>query len=104
MFGARADYHFMNRKLQTYFGTNYTAATGIAALDTVTFTSKTDYKRLQFNLGARFEIRSGHSIFVDTSFINFSDNGGTFDTTTGAFTPNPSFTDRIFRLYYEKRF
>ena len=104
MFGARADYHFMNRKLQTYFGTNYTAATGIAALDTVTFTSKTDYKRLQFNLGARFEIRPGHSIFVDTSFINFSDNGGTFDTTTGAFTPNPSFTDRIFRLYYEKRF
>ena len=104
MFGARADYHFMNRKLQTYFGTNYTAATGIAALDTVTLTSKTDYKRLQFNLGARFEIRPGHSIFMDTSLINFSDNGGTFDTTTGAFTPNPSFTDRIFRLYYEKRF
>ncbi|MCH6559725.1 hypothetical protein IH799_05145, partial [candidate division KSB1 bacterium] len=104
MFGARADYHFMNRKLQTYFGTNYTAATGIAALDTVTFISKTDYKRLQFNLGARFEIRPGHSIFMDTSLINFSDNGGTFDTTTGAFTPNPSFTDRIFRLYYEKRF
>ena len=104
MFGARADYHFMNRKLQTYFGTNYTTATGVAALDTVTVTSKTDYKRLQFNLGARYEITPGHSIFMDTSLINFSDKGGTFDTTTGAFTPNPSFTDRIFRLYYEKRF
>jgi len=104
MFGARADYHLMNRKLQTYFGTNYTSASGKSSIDGQVTSSTTDYNRLQFNLGARFEITPGHSIFMDTSLINFSDNGGTFDTTTGAFTPNPSFTDRIFRLYYEKRF
>lgn len=104
MFGGRADYHFMNRRLQTYFGTNYTSASGVSAIDTVTVTSTIDYNRLQFNLGARFEIATGHFLLMDSSLVKFNDNGGTFDTTTGLFTANPSFTDRIFRLYYEKRF
>lgn len=113
MFGARADYFLFSRKLQTYFGTNYTTAAGVSLLDATTQTATTDYKRLQFNLGVRFEITPGHSIFMDTSLISFSDNGGTFDTAIAddpatpqveGFTSNPSFTDRIFRLYYEKRF
>ncbi|MFQ5864208.1 MAG: hypothetical protein ACE5IW_03160 [bacterium] len=104
MIGGKAEYFLFNRKLQTYFGTNFTTASGTTAIDDTT-QSVTDYKRTDFNLGARFEIAPGHYILLDSHIIRFLDNGGERNTNTGAFiTQNPSFTDRIFRIYYEKRF
>lgn len=104
MFGAKAEYALLKRRLNTYLGIAFTSASGVSAIDTATVTSRTDYKRTAFNTGARFEISPGHFIMVDASLIDFSDNGSTFDAVSGILTPNPSFTDRIVRLFYEKRF
>lgn len=101
LLGARAEYAFFNRKLRTHFATNYTTAAGLTTIDDTTQTI-TDYKRLAFNIGARFEFASGHFLYLDGHLIRFDDAGGTFTPTTS--TLNPSFTDRIFRIYYEKRF
>ncbi len=104
MISGKAEYYLLNRRLQTYFGTNFTTASGTTVIDDSTQTV-TDYARTDFNLGARFEISPGHFIMVDGHIIRFSDNGGTRNTNTGLFlTQNPSFTDRILRIYYEKRF
>lgn len=104
LFGAKAEYALFNKKLRTYFGTNYTSASGNSAL-TDTTRSLTDYNRLDLNLGARYEITPGHFVLIDGHLIRFNDNGGLFNTNTNSFTvSNPSFSDRIFRLYYEKRF
>ncbi|MFQ5770822.1 MAG: hypothetical protein ACE5HX_09810, partial [bacterium] len=104
LLGARAEYLFFNRKLQTYAGINYTTASGVTTLTDST-NALTDYKRLGFNVGARFEISSGQYVFIDGHIIEFNDNGGTLNTILGTLTTsNPSYTDRIFRLYYEKRF
>ncbi|MCZ6819545.1 MAG: hypothetical protein O7G31_08645, partial [Calditrichaeota bacterium] len=106
MFGAKAEYALLKRRLNTYLGITFTSASGVSAIDTATVTSgtKTDYNRAALNTGARFEISPGHFIMVDASLIDFSDNGSTFDAVSGILTPNPSFTDRIVRLFYEKRF
>jgi len=104
MLGLKAEYPFFSRKLKTYLGANFTSASGVSASDTTTTTSVTDYKRLAFNVGARFDIASGQFFSLDASLVSFNDNGFTLDTTTGLNVPNPSFTDRVFRLYYEKRF
>jgi len=104
MFGGNAEYLWLNQKLRTYFGLNFTSASGLTTL-TNTTQSITDYNRLGFTLGARFDITPGQFVSIDGQLIKFNDDGGTFDTGSSTFTPtNPSFTDRIFRLYYEKRF
>lgn len=104
MFGGNAEYLWLNQKLRTYFGINLTTASGVTTLDTTRQTI-TDYTRLGFTLGARFDITPGQVVSIDGQLIKFNDDGGTFDTVLSTFTPtNPSFTDRIFRLYYEKRF
>jgi hypothetical protein len=109
-FGGTAEYSFFNQKLRTYSGINFTSASGINLTTTAGVTdttSVTDYTRFDFNLGARFEFAPGHSVIIDGHLIRFNDNGGTFDFSTnptGVFVHNPSFTDRIFRFYYEKRF
>ncbi len=105
MLGAKAEYLLFNKKLQTYFGMNYTNASGVTTLTDTTQTL-TDYNRLGLNAGARFEISTGHFVFIDAHFIRFNDNGGTQKTNTDPLIPNsPKFyNDRIFRLYYEKRF
>lgn len=106
MFGAKAEYRLLKQRLNTFFGINYTTASGVAASDTTvaSISSITDYKRTTFNLGARYEFTPGHFILIDGSLVSFNDNGATLNTTTNALQGNPSFTDRIFRIYYEKRF
>ncbi|NIR50468.1 hypothetical protein GWO43_18335 [candidate division KSB1 bacterium] len=103
-FGAKAEYSLLDRRLHTYFGTNFTTASGNTVLTDST-ASVTDYNRIDFSLGARWEISRGHFVHIDGHLIRFSDSGGRFNTKQGAFIrTNPSFTDRIFRFYYEKRF
>ncbi|MFQ5639460.1 MAG: hypothetical protein ACE5IR_15855, partial [bacterium] len=104
LWGGRAEYTLFDNKLRTYIGTNLTSAVGNTALDDTT-QSRTDYKRFGMNVGARFEFSPGNFVLIDGHLIRFNDSGGTINTNTGAFiVANPSFTDRIFRLYYEKRF
>lgn len=104
LFGGNAEYLWFNQKLRTYFGLNFTSASGLSTIDDSTQTI-TDYKRLGFTLGARLDIAAGHFVSIEGQLNRFNDNGGTFDTKSNSFTSsNPSFTDRIFRLYYEKRF
>ncbi|HEX9654597.1 MAG TPA: hypothetical protein VGA99_12885, partial [bacterium] len=103
-FAGNAEYLWLNQKLRTYFGMNLTSASGSTTI-TATTQAVTDYTRVGFTLGTRFDLGPGHFVSLDGQLIRFSDNGGTLDTTISSFTPtNPSFTDRIFRLYYEKRF
>ncbi len=106
MFGAKAEYGFWRNRLNTYVGTNITSASGVSLSDTsgTALKTVTDYSRFAFNTGARFEISPGHFVLLDGSIIRFNDNGSTTDQSTTISTTNPSFTDRIFRLYYEKRF
>jgi len=106
MFGLRAEYRLLKERLNTYAGLNYTTASGVASTDTTTgaITSLTDYKRTTFNVGSRYEFTPGHFLLFDASLISFKDNGATLNSATGVLDPNPSFTDRVFRLYYEKRF
>lgn len=113
MFGAKAEYYFFNNRLETHAGFNLTSSEGVNSVVDSTKTppdllssSITDYTRTMFNLGARYEISPGHYFLIDGSLIFFNDSGVTFDRTTPTptVTQNPSFTDRIFRLYYEKRF
>jgi hypothetical protein len=105
LFGGTAEYLWLNQRLRTNFGMNLTSASGVTTL-TATTQSITDYTRLGFMLGARFDISSGHFVAVEGQLIRFNDNGGIRDNTLPVpFTAtNPSFTDRLFRLYYEKRF
>ncbi|MFQ5823081.1 MAG: hypothetical protein ACE5JB_03400 [bacterium] len=103
MLGAKAEYFLFNRRLKTYFSTNFTTASGTTAISDST-QSVTDYKRTAFNIGASFEIAPGHSILVDGHIIRFNNNGGTLNTNTKVLSLEPSFTDRILRIYYEKRF
>ena len=106
MFGAKAEYKLLRQRLNTYFGINFTTASGVSATDTTAtgVTSITDYKRTTFNFGARYEFIPGNFILLDGNLVSFNDKGSTLNTTTGVLDPNPSFTDRIFRVYYEKRF
>ncbi len=106
MFGFKAEYPFLNQKVKTYLGTNYTSASGTSSSDSTTLTSVTDYNRLAFNAGARFDISRSQYIALDASLISFKDGGLTVDTSTTPATnaPNPSFTDRSIRVFYEKRF
>lgn len=103
MFGLKGEYSFWNKKVRSYAGVNVTSAEG-ASVAGIIATSVTDYTRTAFNFGARFEISTGHYVLLDGNLINFNDNGATFDTTTNALVGNPSFSDSIFRLFYEKRF
>ncbi len=100
MFGAKAEYLFWDRKLRTYLGLNLTTADGVTVLSP-TSSSTTDYTRTAFNMGTQVDL-AGHIISLDASVIDFSDNGQT--VVGAALTPNPSFTDTIVRLFYEKRF
>lgn len=103
MFGGTAEYLWFNQKLRTFFGVNLTTASG-ATIITDTTRTITDYTRLGFTLGARFDIGPGHFVSLEGQLNRFSDSGGALNSNTGILTPNPSFTDRLFRLYYEKRF
>ncbi|RMD87083.1 MAG: hypothetical protein D6813_14060, partial [Calditrichaeota bacterium] len=104
MYGIRFEYQFLHRKLQTYFGTNVTSASGTTVFLGTTNQAITDYTRTAFNLGLRFDISSKHFILIDGHIIRFNDNGGTFDTSTQSFiSRNPSFTDRLLRIYLESR-
>ncbi len=108
MFGAKGEYRLLNDRLNTYLGINFTSASGQTFSDTTQTslpTAISDYKRIAFTGGARFEISSGHFVMLDASLIKFDDNGATFDPAAPTIPiPNPSFTDRILRVYYEKRF
>ncbi|RMF70280.1 MAG: hypothetical protein D6743_00500 [Calditrichaeota bacterium] len=104
MFGVRADYALLHKKLTPFAALNFTTASGATSLTDSTRTI-TDYSRTDFSLGFRYEFTPGHFLFAEGHLIRFSDSGGTFDVINKTFlTTNPSFTDRIFRLYYEKRF
>lgn len=103
MFGVKGEYAFWNNKLKSYAGFNVTSAEGASVVGGIQ-TSITDYTRTAINFGTRFEISTGHYFLLDGNLINFSDNGKTLDGTTGLLTGNPSFSDNIFRLFYEKRF
>ena len=63
LLGGRAEYSFFNKRLQTYFSTNYTSASGVTSITDTTQTI-TNYTRLGFNLGARFAISPGHFILI----------------------------------------
>jgi hypothetical protein len=106
MFGGRAEYLFFNKKLKTYSGVNYVSASGLNINAVVNDSTITDYNRLAFSAGVRFEITPGHSIRIDGQIIRFLDHGKTVVTIPGGrlVKENPSFTDRMFRLFYEKRF
>lgn len=104
MFGAKAEYRWLNNRLNTYFATNLTSASGVSSSDSSTVSSVTDYNRIAINAGARFQISPGQFVLLDGSLIRFNDNGFTVDAATGLQVVNPSFSDRILRLYYEKRF
>ncbi len=104
LFGGTAEYLWFNQRLRTFFGVNLTTASG-TTITTDTTRTITDYTRLGFTAGARFDIGPGHFVSLEGQLNRFNDSGGTFNTTTGSFSSrNPSFTDRLFRLYYEKRF
>jgi len=102
MFGAKAEYQLLRRKLRTYAGINITSADGKTSIGAIP-TATTDYTRTAFNTGAQLDL-SGHRFSLDASIIDFSDKGTTFDPTTATLIPNPSFTDTIVRLFYETRF
>lgn len=117
MFGLKGEYSFFNNKLKSYAGINITSADGISQITSIDSTQTppvittestfTDYSRTAFNFGFRFEVSSGHYILLDGNLISFSDNGRTDRTTNGVtatLQKNPSFSDSIFRLFYEKRF
>ena len=107
MFGGRAEYLLFNNKLKTYSGFNFNSASGLNINAIATDTTITDYKRTAFNIGARYQISSSQSISIDGQIIRFIDDGRTINQPTPGVrivTKNQSFTDRIFRLYYQKRF
>jgi hypothetical protein len=109
MFGGKAEYQFLNRRLQSYAALTYTSASGQSFLDpsvTQPF-SVTDYQRTLFAVGARFEFVPRHYISVDGNLISFDDKGRrtAFDNAGNPITiANPSFTDYIVRIFYEHRF
>ena len=101
--GGRAEYQFFNRRLRAHVGLNTTTASGQSVLSDTTL-AITDYNRLDFNFGARFEMAPGHSFLFEGHLIRFDDKGGTFSTASNSFIQlNPSYRDYIFRFYYEKR-
>lgn len=99
MFGLKGEYPFLNQRIQSYAGFNITSASGTTASDTTaaSITSVTDYTRTTLSAGARFEITNGQYVLFDTNLIFFSDNGVTQNVA------NPSFTDKVLRIFYEKR-
>ncbi|MFQ5707671.1 MAG: hypothetical protein ACE5HO_09500 [bacterium] len=103
MYGLKMEYLLFNRRLRTHLNSNFTSGSGSNLAGTVLTIS--DYSRVALNLGLRLEITPGQFVTIDGHLIKFSDNGRTVDNTTNlVLSSNPSFTDRILRVYYEKRF
>ncbi|RMD98276.1 MAG: hypothetical protein D6814_07850 [Calditrichaeota bacterium] len=99
----RADYKLMQNKLSVYGGVRYITASGLQKSSSTVTLASISYKQQGVQIGGIYQPTPHHNFMVDFELIKYTDKGGTFNPVTGAFTPNPSFTNSIIRLFYEYR-
>jgi hypothetical protein len=54
-------------------------------------------------MGIRYRFWRSHQLVFDFSWIDYRENGGYYDSTSGNFVANPSYKDYMIRLRYEVR-
>ncbi len=103
LFTGRADYRLLNDQLTVYGGLRYVAASGAQLTTTLLTVAKVDYKQTGLLFGASYQPGQHHNFMLDVELIDYKDNGTTLDPATGTMTPNPSYKNRVVRLFYEYR-
>ena len=102
-FSGRGEYTFMNGNLKAFAGVNSVSSSGFQKLDTGTLLARVDYQQVAFQMGVFYNYRQKHRAALDIDIIRFNDRGATFSGQPQVEKKNPSFTNSIFRLFYEYR-
>jgi len=101
----RGSYMRPDQRLEAYAGFRQFDAAGGTSSSAANFIGRVviDYKKNELDMGIRYRFWRSHQLVFDFSWIDYRENGGYYDSTSGNFVANPSYKDYMIRLRYEVR-